>query len=263
MIHGDTKSGLYKEKTMEKNGLVVEIKEFSQGDFSMLPISLHIPKGSVMGLIGENGAGKTMLINLITNQMSTGQDSITYNGQEEFRDVMAFIFDENPFGKGYKVKHVGKLMSYAYETWNQALFESYCKKYELNDSDKVSNLSLGMSQRLMQAVALSHSAELFVFDEPGDGIDPFIRSDILSDLRDRIYEDEATVLISSHNVKELESIVDYVTYLEKGQILFSLDIETFRDQATEILENLGANNERYLADPSLDTFVLCVQTRSR
>ena len=101
-----------------------------------------------------------------------------------------------------------------------------------------------------------------MFDEPSDGIDPFIRTQLLNDLRNVVYEEDVTVLISSHNVSELEDIVDYIAYMEKGTILFQCDIETFRDEAISLLEQFRVRDiSTYESNPSLQTFTALMQTR--
>lgn len=245
-----------------KEGLVVDVEMIELGDFKLGPISFTVPSGSVMGLIGPNGAGKTSITDLITRQIATGKKDISFNGIDDYREDMAFIFDRIPFSKHSSVKKINRIYADAYINWNQEEFEVYCNKYKLSPKEKIKHMSLGKQQRLMQALALSHKAKLFVFDEPNDGIDPFIRTSLLNDLRNRIYEDEATVVISSHNVSELEEIVDYVTYVEEGKILFSLDIESLRDQAITLLESNGVKDlQRYISDPSLNTFTALMQTR--
>lgn len=247
---------------MEQNGLIIKDLNFSYDDFNINALNLELPKGCVMGLIGENGAGKSTLINLICRRIFTGEETISFNGMNDFRSDLAFIFDELKLSKSYRVKDVGRLMRYAYKAWDQSRFEEYCGNYGLQMKDKVSKMSLGMKQRLMQAAALSHSAKIFVFDEPSDGIDPFIRTQLLNDLRNVVYEEDVTVLISSHNVSELEDIVDYIAYMEKGTILFQCDIETFRDEAISLLEQFRVRDiSTYESNPSLQTFTALMQTR--
>lgn len=248
---------------MKTEGLYVKSTEFEFETFVLHEFELHVPKGCVMGLLGANGAGKTSIINVITGIISNGKEEVLFDGSADYKQDLAWILDELPFSKRFKVKDVGRLMSYSYKNWDQDKFNTYCQDYGLEPKTKMNHLSLGMGQRLMQAASLSHNAKLFVFDEPNDGIDPFIRTELLNDLRNTIYEDEATVLISSHNVDELEEIVDYVTYVEQGHILFSMDIETFRDKAEELLVNYKVKEsgiQRYIAEPSLKMFVSLMQT---
>ena len=181
-------------------------------DFSLENINLEIPSSYVLAVLGANGAGKSTLIKLITHALEKQDGEILLNGEKDYRHTMSYAPSYFPFNENYKIKELNKMMSLFYKEWDQKAFSHYCDKYSINVKEKINKLSFGMKQRLLIAVSLSHKAKLVVLDEASEGIDPFIRDEILDDLREYIYKYRPILVIASHNLEQYENFVDHVIY---------------------------------------------------
>lgn len=219
---------------MNKGLVVRDIKKEYQ--FSQIgPVSFTLPQG-ILGLFGGNGSGKTTIIKMLMGNRDNKQGSVTFDEVVDFRETLSYIPDSFPFNDSLTGNAVLKIMKSVYKnTWNETAFEFYSQKYELRLDKKIKTLSYGLQQRFLMALALSHNAKLLVFDEPTTGIDPATRLEIMEDLYDYVFEHKATAIISTHLVRELSSMIDFVSYVEQGQMLMFTDIESFQDQAKNIL----------------------------
>ncbi len=200
-------------------------KEYS--DFILEDISLKLPSGYIMGLIGPNGAGKTTLIKLILNMTRRksgeirvfGLDNLTH--ETDIRSRIGFVHEEPHYYSYLKVKEIRALFSRFYVNWNNDLFYSLCGEFNLPLDQRISALSRGTKMKLSLALALSHDADLLLMDEPTTGLDPVFRRDLLRKFSEVIQNENKTVLFSTHITSDLERTADYITYIQKGEILFS------------------------------------------
>lgn len=208
---------------------ILEVKNLVKdyGDFVLDKISLEIPRGVVMGLIGENGAGKSTTINCILNEVQKSSGQILLFGKDhiqneiEIKDKIGVVFDENFFPDLFTASEIGSYMSGIYRNWESFTFREYLKKFELPETKEIKDFSKGMKVKLAFAVALSHKAELLILDEATSGLDPIIRDDILDLLLDFVQDETHAVLVSSHITSDLEKIADYITFIHKGRVVFS------------------------------------------
>lgn len=208
---------------------ILEVKNLVKdyGDFVLDKISLEIPRGVVMGLIGENGAGKSTTINCILNEVQKSSGQILLFGKDhiqneiEIKDKIGVVFDENFFPDLFTASEIGSYMSGIYRNWESITFREYLKKFELPETKEIKDFSKGMKVKLAFAVALSHKAELLILDEATSGLDPIIRDDILDLLLDFVQDETHAVLVSSHITSDLEKIADYITFIHKGRVVFS------------------------------------------
>ena len=208
---------------------ILEVKNLVKdyGDFVLDKISFEIPRGVVMGLIGENGAGKSTTINCILNEVQKSSGQILLFGKDhiqneiEIKDKIGVVFDENFFPDIFTPSEIGSYMSGIYRNWESFTFREYLKKFELPDTKAIKDFSKGMKVKLAFAVALSHKAELLILDEATSGLDPIIRDDILDLLLDFVQDETHAVLVSSHITSDLEKIADYITFIHKGRLVFS------------------------------------------
>lgn len=212
---------------MEENILVVNGLTKDYGDFILDDLSFVIPRGVIMGLIGENGAGKSTTINCILNEIRKDSGQILIFGKDhisdeiEIKDKLGVVFDENHFPDIFTPTEIGKYMSGIYSHWNGHTFYSYLEKFELSKDKKIKDFSKGMKVKLAFAVALSHNAEFLILDEATSGLDPIIRDDILNILIDFVQDEDHSVLVSSHITSDLEKVADYITFIHKGKLVFS------------------------------------------
>jgi len=180
-----------------------------------------------MGFIGENGAGKTTTIKLIMNLLKRDEGEIEIFGKDnidnerEIKERIGFVYDECFYYENISIKDNEKIISGFYKSWNTKVFENYLRKFNLNKKQKVKELSKGMKMKFAIALALSHNAEFLILDEPASGLDPVMRRDILDVFQEVIQDEKVGILISSHIISDLEKISDYITYIQKGKIVFS------------------------------------------
>lgn len=210
------------ENILEVKGLT---KDF--GDFVLDKLTFAVPKGVIMGLVGENGAGKSTTINCILNEISKTDGDIEIFGKDylseeiEIKDKIGVVFDENHFPDIFMPNEIGTYMSGIYSKWERNTYINYLSKFELPADKKVKDFSKGMKVKLAFAVALSHKAELLILDEATSGLDPIIRDDILDILIDFVQDENHSALVSSHITSDLEKVADYITFLNKGKLVFS------------------------------------------
>lgn len=216
---------------------ILEIRELSKdyGDFVLDKISFSLPRGVIMGLIGENGAGKSTTINCILNEIQKSSGTIRIFGKDhstdeiEIKDKLGVVFDENHFPDIFTPEEIGKFMSGIYSAWEWQLYHQFLEKFELPKDKKIKDFSKGMKVKLAFAVALSHNAELLILDEATSGLDPIIRDDVLDMLIDFVQDESHSVLVSSHITSDLEKVADYITFIHKGKLIFTQDKDTLID----------------------------------
>lgn len=216
---------------------ILEIRELSKdyGDFVLDKISFSLPRGVIMGLIGENGAGKSTTINCILNEIQKSSGTIRIFGKDhstdeiEIKDKLGVVFDENHFPDIFTPEEIGKFMSGIYSAWEWQLYHHFLEKFELPKDKKIKDFSKGMKVKLAFAVALSHNAELLILDEATSGLDPIIRDDVLDMLIDFVQDESHSVLVSFHITSDLEKVADYITFIHKGKLIFTQDKDTLID----------------------------------
>lgn len=208
---------------------ILEVKGLTKdyGDFVLDKLTFAVPKGVIMGLVGENGAGKSTTINCILNEISKTDGTIEIFGKDylseeiAIKDKIGVVFDENHFPDIFTPNEIGTYMSGIYSKWERNTYTNYLSKFELPADKRVKDFSKGMKVKLAFAVALSHKAELLILDEATSGLDPIIRDDILDILIDFVQDENHSVLVSSHIISDLEKVADYITFIHKGKLVFS------------------------------------------
>lgn len=193
-------------------------------DFSLGPINMDVPKGCMVGYIGENGAGKSTTIKAIMGLVNQDSGNIEILGQDnknpELMEKIGVVFDDINLPNDMNVREVGVFCKLSFKNWEENKFHFYLEKFKLPKDKKVKNLSRGMKMKLSLSIAMSHKAELLVLDEATSGLDPVVRDEILDLLLDFLQDDNHTILISSHILSDLEKTADYIAFLHKGKILF-------------------------------------------
>ncbi len=203
--------------------------------FSLKNINLSVPKGFVMGLIGENGAGKTTLFRLILSIYFQDSGNIKLFGENTSKeniiakDKIGVVLDRPPFSLFIKPKQISKFFSNIYSNWDEELFFKYLTKFNLSKTKRIVSLSSGNLVKMQLAVALSHKAELLVLDEPMNYLDPNARREVLDIIREFVQDENHAVLISSHLTNDLEKICDAVSFLHKGEIIFTKQMDELQE----------------------------------
>lgn len=207
----------------------LEIKNLTKNfkEFTLDNINLSLPKGYIMGYIGQNGAGKTTTIKLIMNHLKIDSGSISVFGQsymddeQTYKDMIGYIPDECMFPTMFTLKDITKLMSSFYSSFDQEKFMKLAEKWNLSSTKKIKDYSKGMKMKLMFATVLCRKTKLLILDEPTSGLDPVMRSEILELLQEYISDGERSVIFSTHIVSDLEGIADYLTFIDSGKLIFS------------------------------------------
>ena len=207
-----------------KNALEVSHLTKDYGSFKLDDVSFTVPGGTIMGLIGENGAGKSTTIKCILNLVRRDGGEIQVLGLDNLRDEQAVkaqvgvVLDETTFHDGLTAPQVGKILSKLYPNWDAALYRRYLNKFGLTGKKPVKTFSKGMKMKLSLAAAFAARPKLLILDEATSGLDPVVRDEILDEFLEFIQDEDHAILISSHITSDLEKVADYVTYLHKGKV---------------------------------------------
>jgi len=200
----------------------LEIKNLTKHypDFTLDKLNLTLPGGCIMGLVGENGAGKSTTIKLILGMLRPECGSIRVLGSEERNmEDIGVVLDEVGLPGSLNARRIGKVMAGCYRQWDQAVYEGLLTKMNLPDNKPFKDFSKGMKMKLGLAVALSHNAKLLILDEATSGLDPVARDELLDLLNDYTRDESHSVLFSSHIVSDLEKICDYIAFLHRGKLM--------------------------------------------
>ena len=194
-------------------------------DFMLNGVSFSVPCGSIVGLIGENGAGKSTTINAVLGLIQKEAGSICVLGKEqpdnEIKEQIGVVFDGNNYPEIFSTRKLNRVMKDIYHSWEGNTFLNLLKKFSLPADKPIKQFSKGMKMKLAIAVALSHNSKLLILDEATSGLDPIIRDDILDILLDFAQDETHSILISSHITTDLEKIADYIVFIHEGQVVFS------------------------------------------
>lgn len=203
-------------------------------DFMLNGVSFSVPCGSIVGLIGENGAGKSTTINAVLGLIQKEAGSICVLGKEqldnEIKEQIGVVFDGNNYPEIFSTRKLNRVMKDIYHSWEEHTFLNLLKKFFLPSDKPIKQFSKGMKMKLAIAVALSHNSKLLILDEATSGLDPVIRDDILDILLDFAQDETHSILISSHITTDLEKIADYIVFIHEGQVVFSMPKDELIEQ---------------------------------
>ncbi|MGO5065831.1 MULTISPECIES: ABC transporter ATP-binding protein [unclassified Clostridium] len=230
---------------------ILEVKNLRKDykNFSLENINFSLDRGYIMGFIGPNGAGKSTTIKLIMNLIKKdagdikifGRDNIKY--ETEVKEKIGFVYDENYFYDHVNIETMKKIIAPFYKEWSDKTFNKYLKTFDLDPKKKIKNLSKGMKMKFSLALALSHNADLIIMDEPTAGLDPVFRREILDILYDLIQDENKSIFFSTHITTDLEKIADYITFINKGKIIFSEDKNEIMEKYSLVKGGLDFLNE--------------------
>ncbi len=205
----------------------LEIKNLTKSfdDFKLDNLNLTLPGGCIMGLIGENGAGKSTVIKLILDIIHKDGGSITILGKNNEENInitkedVGVVLDEVGIPECLNTEQVGKIMRYTFKNWNDKEYDKIIKKLSLPKNKPFGEFSRGMKMKLGIAIAMSHNSKLLLLDEATNGLDPVVRDEVIDMFIDYTRDENHSILISSHIVSDLEKICDYIAFLHKGKLL--------------------------------------------
>lgn len=203
-------------------------------DFKVLDnLSLNVPKGTIYGLVGPNGAGKTTIINHINGVLKPLRGEITINGEPVYENVrikqrVISIADDWFYYSTYTVKQMANFYKNIYPQFNSERYEAIKEVFKIDEKRQIRKLSKGMKKQVAFWLSLSAMPEVLILDEPLDGLDPVMRKQVLNLVIADVTDREMTVLVSSHNLRELEDICDWVGIIHEGRMIMEKPLDDLK-----------------------------------
>ena len=210
----------------------IEIKKLKKNyqNFALKDVNFSIPEGYVTGFIGRNGMGKTTTIKSILSLIQYQGEILSIHGDDKTKlnnQKIGVIMDDSFLAKDWNMELVNQAMKVGYDKWEENTYWNFLEKFNIDKKLKVKELSRGMKIKLMLSIALSHNAELLILDEPTSGLDPSMREEFVEVISDYMQDDRHTVLFSTHITQDLETIADYIVFIDNGEIVLALEKEEF------------------------------------
>lgn len=202
-------------------------------------INIHVKKGSIYGLIGPNGAGKTTLIKNIVDIYKPDAGKVIILGEnirdnKKVKSKLGYVSDFQYLYPSFKIKEIANFFRGAYPSWSDERYDKLQKLFKLDENKKIKYLSKGMKTQLAILLNLSIMPEVLILDEPTSGLDPVVKRKVLNLIVDEVGTNETTVLISSHNLGELEQICDHIGIIYNGKVLLEDSVDNLKSNVRKI-----------------------------
>jgi len=212
----------------------IEVKHLNKqlDEFKLDDVSIKVPKGKIVGLIGENGAGKTSLIKCILNAMHKDSGKVLLFGKEydnDLKDLIGVVYDDSFVNETFMISDIDMIMGNIFKNWDSKIFNNYIKEYKIPVNKEFKKLSTGMKKKVEIAVAISHHPKVLILDEPTSGLDPVIRSEVLDMFQNFVDNTDNSILLSTHITSDLEHIADDVIFITKGKIIFDQKLKDIKN----------------------------------
>ena len=213
--------------------------------FTLDRISFSLESGYIMGFIGRNGAGKTTTLKSMLGLVHPDGGAVEMFGMDfrkkesACRQQLGVVLGDARYYGSKSLRDVAAVTARFYECWDDDAYRVYMKRFSLDESKRVRELSTGMWVKFTLALALSHGARLLVLDEPTSGLDPVSRDELLDIFRDTVANGERSILFSTHIISDLEKCADLITYIHAGKILTSTDRDSFTDDYRKVTGGRG------------------------
>ena len=219
-------------------------------------IDLHIERGSIFGLIGSNGAGKTTLIKLLAGVYLQDSGEVLIDGEPVFenvslKEITFYIPDQPYFLSQYTTNQMAKFYSSIYPTWSDERYQTLVKSFELDPNKRIQSFSKGWQRQAAFILALSAKPEILILDEPLDGLDPVVRKKVKNLLIQDVADRAMTILISSHNLKEIEDLCDHIGIIHKGKLVIEKELDELKSDVHKVQVAYKQEMPAHLVD-SLD-----------
>lgn len=236
---------------------VNNVSKSFEGFIALSELEMNVKKGSIYGLVGTNGAGKTTVIKHIAGVYKENKGLIQIEGESVYdnsyiKERIGYVPDDLYFFGSYSLKEMGRFYKGIYPNWNQDRFDAMVTRFGLNPKQKLTRFSKGMQKQATFILTMSTRPDYLILDEPIDGLDPIVRKLVWKYIIDDVAEREMTVLVSSHNLREMENICDAIGIISKGKMVIERDLDELRsdihkvqvafsdkDQANDKLESLN------------------------
>ena len=217
---------------------VIEIeglrKEFD--GFALQNLSLAVEEGTITGLVGANGAGKSTTLKLILNLIRRDAGTIRVFGldnrehEREIKQQIGVVFDEPCFHELLTPRQIDGYMGALYSAWDSRFFRQLLERFSLPEKKVVKEFSRGMKMKLSIAAAMAHHPRLLLLDEPTSGLDPLVRDEILDLFLEFLQDERHSIVLSSHITSDLEKIADTIALIDRGRLLFHEEKDRLREQ---------------------------------
>lgn len=202
-------------------------------------LNMHVKKGCVYGLVGPNGAGKTTAIKHIAGVMMQNSGDVLITDSSVFENVavkqkIIYIPDDVFFFPSYTIKDMKKFYKSVYPSWNEERFERLSEVFNIDINRRVQRLSKGMQKQVAFWLGICTMPDVMILDEPVDGLDPVMRRKVWSLILQDVAERETTVLISSHNLRELEDVCDHVGIMHNGRVILEKQLDDIKSDVHKL-----------------------------
>lgn len=209
-------------------------------------VSMYVERGSIYGLLGSNGAGKTTLLKILAGIYRQDAGEVSIEGKPVFENPLvkgkiAFIPDQLYYFPNYTINDMAAFYRRVYPCWNEEKYLKLRQVFGIDQDRKIRTLSKGMQRQVAFWLALSLEPEIMILDEPLDGLEPVMRKKVKSLLIGEVAERDVTIVISSHNLRELEDLCDYIGILHKGKMLVQKELDEYRSNIHKV--QLAFNRE--------------------
>lgn len=237
---------------MDDNILRVNKINKSFQKFKLRDVSFSIKRGTIMGFVGRNGSGKTTTLKSIYGLLKVDNGQILYNEKElcldeyKIKNEIGLLFGGIDYFPNKKVKILTDVSKRFYENWDQKAYESWIKYFDIDENKRIRELSNGMKVKYNLAIALSHNAKLLLLDEPTSGLDPISRDEILDIFRKIVEKYNTTILFSTHVISDLDKVADDITYIKNGEIIYTGEIDKFKQNYLKINGNVSDINDELI-----------------
>ncbi len=222
---------------------ILECKDLTKqyGKFTALDhINLSLEGGHIVGLLGPNGSGKTTLIKIITGLLTPSSGEITVNGNPigtESKKVISYLPDHTYLNKNMRVRDIIDYFEDFYTDFDTKRAYDMLAKLSINPSDRLKTMSKGTKEKVQLILVMSRHADLYVLDEPIAGVDPAARDYILNTILSN-YDENTTILISTHLIADIENILDQIIFIQNGHIRLNSSVEEIREQNGKSIDTL-------------------------
>ncbi len=218
---------------------VAKVDKSFDGFKALDALDINVKRGSIYGLVGTNGSGKTTIIKHITGVLKADTGEIKIDGEnvydnEGIKERVGYIPDDLYFFSSYNLREMAAFYKKLYPKWNGERFEAMIKQFNLDRRRKISRFSKGMQKQAAFSLVMSTMPEILILDEPIDGLDPIVRKLVWKYIVDDVAEREMTVLVSSHNLKELEGICDSIGILSHGHMVLERDLDDLKSDVHKV-----------------------------
>ena len=203
-------------------------------------INFTIKEGRIVGLLGKNGVGKTTIIKLINDLLTKDTGTITINNQEigiESKKQISYLPEKTYLDKTMKVKQVIKFFEEFYEDFDSEKAHKLLKDLNLDENEKIAKMSKGMQEKVQLVLVMSRKAKLYILDEPLGGVDPATRDYILDTILTN-FNDNASIIISTHLISDIERILDDVIFVDKGKIILAEEADKLREKENTSIDEI-------------------------